>query len=63
MIRMKNKEGTGFADAYSEQEAESYIAKGWSKVVPKAEPEPEPGVQEVAEPEAPKKRGRPAKAN
>lgn len=59
MIRMINQAGNGFADAYSEQEAESYIAKGWSKFAPKSEPEPE--VLDVAEPEAPKKRGRPAK--
>ena len=62
---MINQTGDGFADAYSESEAESYIAKGWKRyeaITPvEIFTEVAPPAIEV-EPEAPKKRGRPAKS-
>ena len=60
---MINQTGDGFADAYSESEAESYIAKGWKRyeAITPVEIFTEAPAIEV-EPEAPKKRGRPAKA-
>lgn len=72
MIRMINQTGDGYADAYSEHDAKSYEDKGWKRVseqgddhlrlIKAALVDMVSQSEEVKPAEAPRKRGRPAKA-
>jgi len=67
---MINQTGDGYADAYSEAEAVSYEAKGWTRVSDKGDDHVALIKQTIehtfateGEETAPRKRGRPAKVN